>query len=97
MKSEELLEVRKTYILAKALNTQYSFIREFVNPELKKSINEAKAKNSYFIKQLESALQKKAGSGYTDQEEEISFLLLEYLEKIKDVDNQNTLTSGVKP
>lgn len=92
-KVNPILEIRKTYILARALNTQYQFIKEYVNPELRKAINEAKAKNSYFINNLESALKKKAGSGYTDQEEEISYLLLEFLEKIKDVDNQDSLTS----
>jgi len=92
-KVNPILEIRKTYILARALNTQYQFIKEYVNPELRKAINEAKAKNSYFINSLESALKKKAGSGYTDQEEEISYLLLEFLEKIKDVDNQDSLTS----
>ena len=50
MKESDLKEIRKAYILAKALNVQYQFIRELVNPELKKSVNEAKAKNSYVIK-----------------------------------------------
>ena len=50
LKESDLKEIRKAYILAKALNVQYQFIRELVNPELKKSVNEAKAKNSYVIK-----------------------------------------------
>jgi hypothetical protein len=45
VKESDLKEIRKAYILAKALNVQYQFIRELVNPELKKSVNEAKAKN----------------------------------------------------
>jgi len=52
MTDEQLKEVRRTYLLARAVNTQYQFIREFVNDDLRKAINEAKAKNAYFIKSL---------------------------------------------
>ena len=38
---QELQDIRRAYLLARALNTQYLFIREFVNPDLKKAINEA--------------------------------------------------------
>ena len=70
MKESELKEIRKAYILARALNVQYQFIREFVNPDLKKSINEAKAKNSYFIKILNDYFSKRGVSkSFLDDEE----------------------------
>jgi uncharacterized protein YdcH (DUF465 family) len=82
MKDEEIKEVRRTYLLARALNTQYQFIREFVNPELKKAINEAKAKNAHFIKILDRYLEKK-DLNQIAEDEELAFLLLEELEKQK--------------
>jgi hypothetical protein len=82
MKDEEIKEVRRAYLLARALNTQYQFIREFVNPELKKAINEAKAKNAYFIKILDGYLEKK-DLNQIAEDEELAFLLLEELEKQK--------------
>jgi uncharacterized protein YdcH (DUF465 family) len=82
MKDEEIKEVRRTYLLARALNTQYQFIREFVNPELKKAINEAKAKNAHFIKILDGYLEKKHLNQIAE-DEELAFLLLEELEKQK--------------
>jgi uncharacterized protein YdcH (DUF465 family) len=82
MKDEEIKEVRRAYLLARALNTQYQFIREFVNPELKKAINEAKAKNAHFIKILDRYLEKK-DLNQIAEDEELAFLLLEELEKQK--------------
>lgn len=83
MKESELKEIRKAYILARALNVQYQFIREFVNPDLKKSINEAKAKNSYFIKILNDYFSKRRVSkSFLDDEEELAFQFLEELDKI---------------
>ena len=82
MRDEEIKEVRRTYLLARALNTQYQFIREFVNPELKKAINEAKAKNAHFIKILDRYLEKK-DLNQIAEDEELAFLLLEELEKQK--------------
>ena len=83
MKESELKEIRKAYILARALNVQYQFIREFVNPDLKKSINEAKAKNSYFIKILNDYFSKRRVSkSFLDDEEELAFRFLEELDKI---------------
>ena len=83
MKESELKEIRKAYILARALNVQYQFIREFVNPDLKKSINEAKAKNSYFIKILNDYFSKRGVSkSFLDDEEELAFQFLEELDKI---------------
>lgn len=83
MKEIELKEIRKAYILAKALNVQYQFIRELVNPDLRKSINEAKAKNSYFIKIVNNYFSKRNVTGsFIEQEEELAFQFLEELEKI---------------
>jgi hypothetical protein len=83
VKESELKEIRKAYILARALNVQYQFIREFVNPDLKKSINEAKAKNSYFIKILNDYFSKRRVSkSFLDDEEELAFQFLEELDKI---------------
>ena len=83
MKESELKEIRKAYILAKALNVQYQFIRELVNPELKKSVNEAKAKNSHFIKIMNNYFsEKNITSELLDSEEELAFQFLEELDKI---------------
>jgi hypothetical protein len=83
VKESDLKEIRKAYILAKALNVQYQFIRELVNPELKKSVNEAKAKNSHFIKTINEYFSKRrvTGSVIAD-EEELAFQFLEELDKI---------------
>lgn len=81
MTEEQLREVRRTYVLARAVNTQYQFIREFVNDDLKKAINEAKAKNSYFVKILDGYLQKRNASNQIEEDEELAFTLLEELEK----------------
>ena len=83
MKESDLNEIRKAYILAKALNVQYQFIRELVNPELKKSVNEAKAKNSHVIKIVNDYFYKRNVTGsFIDQEEELAFQFLEELDKI---------------
>ena len=85
MTDEQLKEVRRTYLLARAVNTQYQFIREFVNDDLRKAINEAKAKNAHFIKILDGYLQKRNASDQIKEDEELAFILLEELEKgIKD-------------
>ena len=83
MKESDVKEIRKAYILAKALNVQYQFIRELVNPELKKSVNEAKAKNSHVIKIVNDYFSKRNVTGsFIDQEEELAFQFLEELDKI---------------
>ena len=81
MTDEQLKEVRRTYVLARAINTQYQFIRDFVNPDLRKAINEAKAKNAYFVKILDGYLQKRNASDQIEEDEELAFILLEELEK----------------
>ncbi len=81
MKESDLKEIRKAYILAKALNVQ--FIRELVNPELKKSVNEAKAKNSYVIKIVNDYFSKRnVTDSFIEHEEELAFQFLEELDKI---------------
>ena len=90
---QELMDIRRAYLLAKALNTQYLFIREFVTPELRKAINEAKAKNSHFVKTLDEIFDKRrVPKSFVESEEELAFQVLEQLEK-KDVNKQNLLTS----
>jgi hypothetical protein len=89
--SEEqvMKDVRRAYLLAKALNIQYQFIREYLNPDLVKAINSAKASNSFFIKQITSAFTKRRMDNLLDIDEELAFRLLEELEK-EDVSNENT-------
>ena len=83
VKESDLKEIRKAYILAKALNVQYQFIRELVNPELKKSVNEAKAKNSHVIKIVNNYFSKRnVTDSFIEHEEELSFQFLEELDKI---------------
>lgn len=90
---QELMDIRRAYLLAKALNTQYMFIREFVTPELRKAINEAKAKNSHFIKLLDEKFDKhKVPQQFKDSEDEIAFQVLEQLEK-EYVNKPSILTS----
>jgi len=95
--SEEqvMKDVRRAYLLAKALNVQYQFIREYLNPELIKAINNAKASNSFFIKQIEAAFTKRNMKYMLDIDEELAFTLLEQLED-KDVDSENTPAGQVK-
>lgn len=83
MNEEQLREIRKTYIIALALNIQYKFIKEYVNQDLRKAINEAKAKNSYFIKIIDQYMQKRrVGQDFIDDEEEQAFKYLEELDKL---------------
>jgi hypothetical protein len=77
----QLKEIRRAYILAKALNVQYQFIREVVNDDLKKSINEAKAKNSHFIKLIDEKFDKN-NTKQNEFDEELAFQLLEEIEKL---------------
>jgi len=89
--SEEqiLKDIRRAYVLAKALNIQYQFIKEYVNPDLYKAISSAKGTNSYFMKQIDAAFGKHKLTGQLEKEEELAFRLLEELEK-EDVSNKNT-------
>ena len=83
-KTQQLKDIRRAYLLAKALNIQYQWIREFLDPELKKAANNAKASNSFFIKQIEDAFKKKfVTEKLVDDEEERAFRLLEELEKLE--------------
>jgi transposase len=79
---EQLKDIRRAYVLARALNVQYQWIREFLNPELKKAANNAKAANSFFIKQINEAFKKRfKNEKLIDEEEELAFILLEEFEK----------------
>lgn len=82
---QKLKDIRRAYVLARALNIQYQWIREFLNPELKKAASNAKAANSYFIKQIDSAFKKRLREDtLINEEEELAFKLLEQLEKLQD-------------
>jgi hypothetical protein len=83
-----LLDVKRAFVLAKALNYQYIHIREDLSPELRKAVNEAKAKNSYFIKLIEDSFKKRKQSDFLDGEEELSFQLLEMIEQLNEVKNE---------
>lgn len=98
---EVLLDIKRAFILAKALNYQFVHIREHLSTPLKKAANEAKSRNSYFIKLIEYSFQKrKVSDKFVEGEDELAFQLLEELEqieelkqKIKDV-NQQSLSSS---
>jgi hypothetical protein len=68
------------YFLHKGDNIPF-YIGKSVNPDLRKAINEAKAKNAYFIKLLDGYLEKRNVSNQIDEDEELAFLLLEEIEK----------------
>jgi len=81
-KEQQLKDIRRAYVLARALNIQYQWIKEFLNPELKKAASNAKAANSFFIKQIDDAFTKRLRDGkLISEEEELAFKLLEELEK----------------
>lgn len=97
-KEEKLLDVKRAFVIAKALNYQYVHIREDLSPELKKAVNEAKAKNAYFIKLIEETFKKRnVPQEFLDGEDELSFQLLEMMEnlknEIKNVNQQNLYPS----
>ena len=97
-KEEKLLDVKRAFIIAKALNYQYVHIREDLSPELKKAANEAKAKNAHFIKLIEESFKKRnVSKEFLEAEDELSFQLLETIEnlkhEIKDVNQQNLYPS----
>ena len=82
---QKLKDIRRAYVLARALNIQYQWVREFLNPELKKAANNAKAANAFFIKQIDEAFKRRLRDGnLIDAEEELAFKLLEELEKLQD-------------
>ena len=79
---QKLKDIRRAYVLARALNIQYQWIREFLSPELKKAAGNAKAANSFFIKQIDDAFKRKLrDESLINEEEELAFKLLEELEK----------------
>lgn len=75
-------QIRRTYILARALNVQLQFIKEFINEDLRDSINQARAKNNYFIKQIDNRLEIKNHIKQIEQDEELAFKLLEQIEQL---------------
>ena len=79
-----LADIRRAYVLARALNIQYQFIREYVNPDLYKAISSAKGTNSFFMKQIDLAFGKHKLGSQLEKEEELAFKLLEELEKRQD-------------
>lgn len=79
---QKLKDIRRAYVLARALNIQYQWIREFLSPELKKAASNAKAANSFFIKKIDEAFKRKLkDDSLINEEEELAFKLLEELEK----------------
>ena len=79
-----LADIRRAYVLARALNIQYQFIREYVNTDLYKAISSAKGTNSFFMKQIDLAFGKHKLGSQLEKEEELAFKLLEELEKRQD-------------
>lgn len=95
-KQEHLRDIRRAYILARALNIQYVWIREFIHPSLLKPLNNAKAANSFFIKQIDTAfLDIKKGKDIISKEEEMAFKLLEELEKLEKQEKLDNLKQNV--
>jgi len=78
-----LKDVRRAYVLAKALNIQYQYIREYVNVDMYKTISTAKGTNSYFIKQIDLAFGRKNVENQLDYDEQMAFRILEELEEIE--------------
>jgi hypothetical protein len=79
---QKLKDIRRAYVLARALNIQYQWIKEFLSPELKKAANNAKAANSFFIKQIDESFKRRLrDESLINNEEELAFKLLEELEK----------------
>lgn len=79
---EEIInQVKMAYTLAKCLNIQYAWIREYLNPEFRKIISEAKAKNAYFTSRIDRNLPE----GNPDIQTERAFEILEkaYLEMVE--------------
>lgn len=82
MNQDIIKEIRRAYILARALNVQYQYIREYVNADLKKAINEARAKNNFYIKKIDESFNLKNQKQQIQHDEELAFQLLEQIEKL---------------
>ena len=82
MNQDIIKEIRRAYILARALNVQYQYIREYVNADLKKAINEARAKNNFYIKKIDESFNLKNQKQQIQHDEELAFQLLEKIEKL---------------
>lgn len=71
---QELIDqIKYAYTLAKALNAQYAWIREYHTPEVRKIISEAKAKNAHFVSVIERSLPPEE----KEKQDEIGFRFLE--------------------
>lgn len=79
---EQITQIRRAYILARALNVQLQYIKDFINDDLKDSVNQARAKNNYFIKQIDIHLETRKHRKQIEQDEELAFQLLEQIEKL---------------
>lgn len=91
-KQENLRDIRRAYVLARALNIQYVWIREFIHPSLLKPINNAKAANNFFIKNIDTSfLELKQGKDIISKEEEMAFKLLEELERLEKLEKLEEL------
>jgi len=82
MNQDVIKEIRRAYILARALNVQYQYIREYVNADLKKAINEARAKNNFYIQKIDKSFNLKNQKQQIQHDEELAFQLLEQIEKL---------------
>ena len=91
MNQDIIKEIRRAYILARALNVQYQYIREYVNADLKKAINEARAKNNFYIQKIDESFNLKNQKQQIQHDEELAFQLLEQIEKLWTIKNYTTL------
>jgi hypothetical protein len=81
-----LKDVRKTYLLAKAVSIMYEAIKHDVSPEIRKAALEAKAKNNFFIKLIDESFRRRnVSENFINLEEDLSFDILDkmYEEAIK--------------
>lgn len=80
-------EIRRAYIIARALNIQYQFIRDYLNADLKKAVNDAKSRNAFFIKSIDDKFDKRNHQEQVDKDEELAYQYLEYLDNV--LENKN--------
>jgi hypothetical protein len=72
-------ELVLTYYLSKALNYQMKFVRDYVNEDFKKRLNDASAKNNYFCKGIENIVPQRELPA-------IDEIVMQVLERVNEVD-----------
>lgn len=78
-KIDLIKELVLTYYLSKALNYQMKFVRDYVNEDFRKRLNEASAKNNWFCKGIEDVVPQRELPA-------IDEIVMQVLEKVNEVD-----------